>query len=193
MVQSVLSALPRVSTVLREAEVYERIFGLDVQLIHDTLWTALAIFILFFALSYLLFNPARKLLEERRKKIEKDRFDAANALSEANAMKLEYDTRMSEVKKTSAEILDDARRRALKSENEIINEAKDEAVQIRRRALQDIELEKQHARDQVKNEMVSLATALAAKVVSANISPEIQDQLIDETLEEIKESTWRDQ
>ena len=30
--------------------VYERIFGLDAQLFHDVVWTALAMFILFFAL-----------------------------------------------------------------------------------------------------------------------------------------------
>ena len=193
MTQSVVSAAVHTGRMLREAEVYERIFGLDFQLLHDTLWTALAIFILFFALSYLLFNPVRKVLEERRKKIEKDRMDAANSLAEANAMKLEYDARMADVKKTSAEILDEARARALKSENEIINEAKEEAVRIRRRALADVELEKQHARDEVKNEMVSLASAIAGKVVSANIDTEIQDELIDQTLAEIKESTWQDQ
>ncbi len=189
----VLSAGRAGRLLLSEAETYQRIFGLDVQLLHDTLWTALAIFILFFALSYLLFNPARKLLEERRKRIEKDRFDAANALSEANALKLEYDEKMADVKKKSAEILDDARHRALRSQNEIIDEAKEEAVRIRRRAESEIELERQHARDQVKNEMVDLAAMLAGKVVSANMNTDIQDSLIEETLQEIKESTWRDQ
>lgn len=189
----VLSAGRAGRLLLSEAETYQRIFGLDVQLLHDTLWTALAIFILFFALSYLLFNPARKLLEERRKRIEKDRFDAANALSEANALKLEYDEKMADVKKKSAEILDDARHRALRSQNEIIDEAKEEAVRIRRRAESEIELERQHARDQVKNEMVDLAAMLAGKVVSANMNTDIQDSLIAETLQEIKESTWRDQ
>ena len=51
-------------------EVSNRIFGLDFQLIADALIMALAIFILFLALSYLLFNPARELLKKRQEKVQ---------------------------------------------------------------------------------------------------------------------------
>ena len=171
----------------------ERLFGLDFQLLHDAFWTAVAVFILFFGLSYLLFNPAREMLKKRREKIEKELMDAANALSEANRMKAEYDGKMAEAKVDAAAILDESRRRALKNENDIITEAKEEAVEIRRRALQDIEQEKLHAKDDVKKEMVALASELAGKVVSQNMNTEIQDALIDETLNTIGEETWQDQ
>ena len=52
-----------------EPETYERLFGLDPQLIFDSLITGLSVFILFFVLSYLLFNPARDMLKKRQDKI----------------------------------------------------------------------------------------------------------------------------
>ena len=44
--------------------------------------------------------------------------------------------------------------------------------------------------DEVKNEMVSLASVLAGKVIGNTIDAAAQDSLIDETLKEIGDSTW---
>lgn len=43
-----------------------RIFGLDPQLLFDTAIGLLAMLVLFILLSYLLFNPARKLIQKRK-------------------------------------------------------------------------------------------------------------------------------
>ena len=47
----------------------DRLIGFDPQLLHDAVLTGINIFILFFALSYLLFNPVRDVLEKRKQKI----------------------------------------------------------------------------------------------------------------------------
>ena len=52
------------------------------------------------------------------------------------------------------------------------------------------ELEKSKVADEVKKEMIDIASVLAGKVVAANINTEIQAELIDETLKEMGESTW---
>lgn len=44
----------------------ERLFNLDPQLIHDAVLLALAVFVMFTFLSYLLFNPARDFLKRDR-------------------------------------------------------------------------------------------------------------------------------
>ena len=48
----------------------ERLFNLDAQLLFDTVLLAVAVFFLFMLMSYLLFNPARKLLKDRQDRIE---------------------------------------------------------------------------------------------------------------------------
>ena len=89
------------------------------------------------------------------------------------------------------EILADARKKALANENKIIGEAKEEATRIVERANHEAELEKQKAADDVKKEMVSIASLMAGKVVAASIDNTVQESLINETLREIGESTWQ--
>lgn len=48
-------------------------FNLDAQLLFDTVLLAVAVFFLFMLMSYLLFNPARKLLKDRQDRIESDK------------------------------------------------------------------------------------------------------------------------
>ncbi|MDE6687169.1 MAG: ATP synthase F0 subunit B, partial [Lachnospiraceae bacterium] len=69
-------------------------------------------------------------------------------------------------------------------------EARKEAAAIIERANVEAQLEKQKVVDEVKQEMVAIASLMAGKVVSANIDTEIQDSLINETLKEIGDSTW---
>ena len=58
------------------------------------------------------------------------------------------------------------------------------------RAKIEADLEKKKVADEVKNEMVSLASVLAGKVIGNTIDAAAQDSLIDETLKEIGDSTW---
>lgn len=44
--------------------------------------------------------------------------------------------------------------------------------------------------DDVKKEMIVIASLIAQKVVAANIDTTIQNQLIDETMKEIGDGTW---
>ena len=90
----------------------------------------------------------------------------------------------------SDEILSEARKKALANAAKIEAEAKEEAARIMERARQEAELEKQKAADDVKKEMVSIASLMAGKVVAASIDTTVQESLINETLKEIGESTW---
>ena len=50
----------------------ERLFDLDFQLLHDAVITAVAVFVLFLFLSYMLFKPTRELLKKRQERITAD-------------------------------------------------------------------------------------------------------------------------
>ena len=69
----------------------ERLFNLDFQLIHDAVLLAIAIFVLFLALSYMLLNPVRKMLYDRQRKIQSDIDNAKGDKEKASAMKAEYE------------------------------------------------------------------------------------------------------
>ena len=169
----------------------DRLIGFDAQLLFESFWTAINIFILFFGLSYLLFNPVRNVLEKRRQKIAGELAEAADDKKSAAAMKAEYEAKLKEVSKEADGILEEARRKAKIREAEIVEEARAEAARIIERAGREIELEKKKALDDMKQEIISIASVMAGKVVAASIDTTIQDTLIDETLKEMGESTWQ--
>ena len=167
-----------------------RLFDLDLQLLADAGLMMISIFVLFLFASYFLFNPAREFLKKRQDKIRGELEGAAKDKEDAAALKAEYEDKLKNNDKEADEILSDARKRALANENKIVAEAKEEAARIIERARVEAELEKQKAADDVKREMVVIASMMAGKVVRASIDTSIQESLVNETLKEIGESTW---
>lgn len=176
--------------LLTAGETYDRMFGLDWQLLADGTLTLIAVFVLFAVMSYFLFNPARKMLAERKRKIRDELAQAQADMEEAMKLKADYDGRIRNIEKEAEGILSEARRKALANEAQIIAEARTEAGRILERARMDAALEKQKMADDVKCEMVKIASLMAGKVVSAAIDTTIRDQLVEETLKEMGEDTW---
>lgn len=166
------------------------LFDLKPQLIHDAILSMIAVFTLFLVASNLLFNPVRQMLKKRQDKIQGELEDAKQNQDEATALKAEYEAKLKDINVEAEEILGEARKKALANENRIITEAKEEAARIRERAEQEAELEKKKAADDVKKEMISIASVMAGKVVAASIDTTVQDSLIEETLKEIGDNTW---
>lgn len=190
---NLLAGISYAAPVVLEAEsgMTNRIFGLDLQLGVDAVILALAVFFLFFMMSYLLFNPARELMKKRQSRIREDMDTAAREKADAVEMKKEYTAKLSQADKDVDEILSAGRKKALARENEIINEAKAEAARVMERAEKEIELEKSKVRDEVKQEMIDVAQVMAGKIIAASIDEETQARLIDEALNEMGEDTWQ--
>ena len=168
----------------------ERLFNIDAQLLFDAVVMGLSMLFMFTLLSYLLFDPVRKLLEERRQRVADEQEAAKQEKAEAIEYKEEYEKKLKEIDKEAQEILSEARKKAMKQEAKIIAEAKEEAARIMNRASAEIELEKRRALDDMKQEMITIASLMAGKVVAASIDTSIQESLVDETLKEMGEQTW---
>ena len=168
-----------------------RIFGLDPQLLADVVILALAVGFLFFLMSYLLFNPARELMKKRQDKIREEMETASRDMAEAGKMKAEYTAKLAAADKDVDAILSEGRKKALARENEIVAEAKAEAARVMERAEREIELEKSKVRDDMKQEMIGVASAIAGKFIAASIDKKTQAKLIDEALNEMGEDTWQ--
>ena len=91
----------------------ERLFTLDAQFLFDAVVLAISMFVMFTFLSYLLFEPARDLLEKRRQRVLDDQETAKKEKAEAVAYKDEYEKKLKEVDKEAQEILSAARKKAM--------------------------------------------------------------------------------
>ena len=166
------------------------IFGLDPQLLVDSAITILAMFFVFLLLSYLLFNPARNLMEKRQEGIREQMETAAREKQDAIQFKAEYDEKIKNVQKETDEILSEARKKALKKESVMLEEAREEAAQIVARANREVELEKSKVKDEMKQEIINVATAMAGKIVASSLDESKRSQLLADTLEEMGDETW---
>ncbi len=177
--------------VILESTLENRIFGLDAQVVFDAFIQMLAVGFLFFFLSYILWNPVRNMLKKRKEKIQNEMETAKEDMAKATVLKSEYEEKLQNADKDVDAILSEGRKKALARENRIVEDANEEAKKIRERAEHEIELEKSKVKDEVKHEMINVASAIAGKFVSKELKESEQAKLIDETLEEMGEDTWR--
>lgn len=172
---------------------WERLFGLDAQLIFDALVLAFNIFILFMLLSYILFNPVREFLEKRRQKVADDVEAAKKDRQEAKALKAEYEAKLRDANAEASIILGDARRKAMESEENTLRAAREEAGKIVQHGHEQIELEYQKASDEMKKQIVEIASVIAKKAVQDTVDASANDKLIEKALEEMGDDIWQNQ
>ena len=128
---------------------------------------------------------------KRQDKVKNDIDSAEKSREDAAKLKEEYENRLREIHKEEDAILSAARQKALENETKIIDQAKAEAANIIERANHQAELEMKKAQDEIKKEIITVASMVAGKAVSEKLDIEIQDSLIDDTLKEIGEKTWQ--
>ena len=167
----------------------ERLFGLDVQLLFDMIIMFVFLMLLFVILTKLFFKPVRAFMEKRAQQIEGDKAVAAEENSEADKLKLEYEDRLKEVHKEAESILSESRKKAMKCQEEIIDQAKVQASTIIEKANKEAEEEKRRIKDEVKLEMAALARSMAAPYVSSE-DPFREAILLEETLKEMGGEAW---
>ena len=168
----------------------DRMFGLDWQLLADSTLTIIAVFVLFAVMSYFLFNPARKMLKDRQEKIKGELDSAKNDMENAQKLKAEYEKKLEGINKEAESILSEARKKALDNQERIVAAARQEADRIVEHARNEAALEKEKLADDIRKEMIGVASAMAGKVVEGLLDPVAQDKLIDQALKEMGESTW---
>ena len=179
------------TTTSEQPSLIDRIFGLDGQLLNDVVINLVVIFLLFLGMSYLLFNPARKLMQARQDKIKDEMDYSAKEKADAIQLKKEYTAKLKGADSEVEGILSEARKRAIKQEGVIVEEAKVEASRIIAQANKEAELEKNRVKDEVKQEIINVASVMASRFVEESMDAEKQSKLIDETLNEMGEGTWQ--
>jgi len=158
------------------------LFSLGFQLINTL--------ILFFILAKLLFKPLRNFMQKRTERIQSQLEQAKAEEEKALKLKAEYESKLQDIKKEADAILKEAREKALKQESSIIEQARQESETIRNRALADIEREKAKVTDEMKREIIEVASLMAGKFIASSIDSEKHNDLINEVIEQMGDVSW---
>ena len=151
------------------------------------LFAWLNLLILYLFLKKLAFNPLKNMIDSRQTEIDDMYSEAESARSDAEAMKKDYENKLSLANEESEAILKNAQRKAQLREEEILRNASAEAARTLERAEEQIELEKKHALNQVKNEVSEMAISIASAVIERDVKAEEHSDLIDDFINNMGE------
>ena len=153
------------------------------------LWTMLFawlnLLILYLILKKLAFGPLKNMIDSRQREIDDMYSDAEKSRADAEAMKADYEERMGNAKEESEEIVKAAIRRAQLREEEILREAEGKAERVLERAEEQIELEKKHMVNEVKDEVSKMAIDIASAVIERDVSEDEHKKLIDSFIDKM--------
>lgn len=156
-------------------------------MIDQTLFVAQTInFVLLIALLYkLLYKPVRAFIDQRTAEIEGQVKAAEENQAVAAALRLELEEQAKHNRQQARQFLDEATKRAEAIQAEMLQEAKEEAAAIIRRAQEVTELEKEKAWAELKEQIGELSLLLASKVISQSLDQTQHQTLIDETMSQL--------
>lgn len=143
--------------------------------------------ILFAGLSYFLFKPVTKFLQERKDSIAGEYEAAENAKSEAAQLKLSYQQKIDAIKEEAQMIIRDATRKGDVRKEEIIKLAEEESKRIIQRAKVEVGRERTKAMDQLKDDMIEIALAAASRVIQETLDEDAHQKLIQQYIQEMRD------
>ena len=152
-------------------------------------WTALFTLLntltIFFVARKFLFGPVTKIIDDRQKEIDDMYKSADSAKMQAEALRTDYQQKLTTAQATSERIVKEAVARGQSREEEILRQANAEASQMLNKAAADIAMEKKKAINDAKDEISGMAIAIAEKVVGRELNAADQAQLVDNFINEL--------
>ncbi len=145
----------------------------------------LNLFIQVYLIKKFLFKPINEILEKRKNLADKEIREAREAKDEADSLKVQYESSLTNAHAEAAQIVSDAQKEAQSKADTLVHEAEAEAQSIKARAAADIEQEKKKAINEAKDEIGSLAMEIAGKVVEKEISESDHKKLIEDFISKV--------
>ena len=149
------------------------------------LWTLLSFAILLLILWKAAWKPIVSSLDERAGRIRRDLETAEASRKEAETLYLKHKETIETARDEAMKIISEGRADAERIKNDILEKANAEAQTIVQRAYREIEGAKDKAIVELKTEIVSISTDIAAKIIEKNLKPEDQRTLVEQALQKL--------
>ena len=127
-------------------------------------------------------------LTEREKRIEDNIASAEAKSEEAKRLLAQYEAKLASAAAEVKAMLEEARKDAEGTKEQIIAEARAGAQAERDRAIRDIEIASNHAMKDLAETSANLAVELAGKVIRESINPAKQQELVRAALQKLQAS-----
>ncbi len=147
--------------------------------------------ILYILLKRFFWEKVRKFMLDRQAAVQ-DAFDSAEAMNRRADEKMQnYSKRIANVEEEGREIIRQAKARADVQAKDIVDNAHKEAGDIIAKAERTIQVEREKATAEMRDEIASLALLAAEQIVEKEIQAEGQEAIIDEVLDKARSTGWQ--
>ncbi|AEE46927.1 F0F1 ATP synthase subunit B [Cellulomonas fimi] len=180
------------AALVTAAEGTEEVQGIDLLIpaAYDIFWSSVVLLIIAIAFYKYALPKFQAILDERTAKIEGGLAKAETAQAEAAAALAEYHQQLQDARTEAARIREDARAEGGQIVADLRAKASEEAARITETAHRQIEAERQQAAVQLTQDVGTLATELASKIVGEALEDEVrQSRVVDRFLDELAANT----
>ena len=147
--------------------------------------------ILYFILKRFFWEKVRTFMLDRQAAVQ-DAFDSAEAINRRADEKMQnYSRRIANVEEESREIIRNAKARAEAQAKDIVENAHKEASDIIAKAERTIEIEREKATAEMRQEIAALAIMAAEQIVEKEISSTGQEAIVDEVINTARSTGWQ--
>lgn len=144
-----------------------------------------ATLVLFIVVRFFFWNHITNYLNKQNEAIKQAYDEAETSKTEAEALKLDAQKELEKIQASAKETLEEAKTRGKKQEQEIVKTAKASAVSIVKNAEEEVERLYDKAKESMQEEIISVATVMAEKVIQKEIDEEKYKSLLKEATDEV--------
>jgi len=150
------------------------------------IWTILTFLVLLVLLTKFAWRPLLSALDSRQEMIRKSLDDADQAKKDLEQVQHESEAIISKARAQADTIISDTRSDGAKLRDELRRKAQTEAQSIVQNTERQIQLERDRALAQIRQEVVDLSLMIASKLIKRNLTKADNEALIDEALKQVE-------
>lgn len=182
--------LKELSELLQEGKVLDIAQDKDINPLALTwdlgLWTLVVFGLLYFFLRKLVWTPMLSGLQKREDNIRSAVEEAQQARDEAQRLRDQLQREVDRAQEKVRDILDEGRKHAQQTTDEMIAKARTEIQAERDRLRREIEMARDQALQELWKQTAHLATMISAKAIRRQLTEEDHRRLVDEALTELQ-------
>lgn len=149
------------------------------------IWTLIAFVITILVLRKYAFPAIADALDQRQRAIEEAIDHANQTKQEADALLVDYRTRLTEARQQADEILAKARQTGEVAQAEALEKARVQREDLLEQAQRDIEFATAKAKQELRREIADLTVSATEKITRRSLTGDDQQRLLDEALGEL--------
>ena len=142
----------------------------------------IVLIIIFFVVAY---KPVRNIIKKRQDHIEGQINEATRVNTESKEKLIEATVTLKESKKEAIKIIDDAKEDANKQREVILKNTNEEITNLKIKAQQDIEREKERAKDEIKRTIIDTALLTSKEILKREVNENDNEKIIDDYIDNL--------